>query len=145
MGQNNGQPNQNFGQIMIDWFIQFNGSPFVRCISLDRIEKVIQSSFLLYYEEIVKKTLYIMTFLLAISSYRVTKELLKPDSPIAPHGATRSRHNGALTLSGAPFQGTWAQSTVEDTSPHYNSVEMAKEVGGRRQLGNCMHQGTLVL
>ena len=71
-----------------------------------------------------------MTFLLAISSYRVTKELLKPDSPIAPNGATK--HDGALTLSGAPFQGTWAQSTVEDTSPHYNSVKVAKEVGGRR-------------
>ena len=30
----------------------------------------------------------------------------QPDSPTAPRGATGSGHNGALTLSGAPFQGT---------------------------------------
>ncbi|KAK7326827.1 hypothetical protein VNO80_32376 [Phaseolus coccineus] len=29
----------------------------------------------------------------------------QPDSPTAPRGATGSGHNGALTLSGAPFQG----------------------------------------
>uniref|UniRef100_A0A2N9EUH1 Senescence-associated protein n=1 Tax=Fagus sylvatica TaxID=28930 RepID=A0A2N9EUH1_FAGSY len=34
----------------------------------------------------------------------------QPDSPTAPRGATGSGHNGALTLSGAPFQGTWARS-----------------------------------
>ncbi|KAI3475763.1 hypothetical protein L1887_62792 [Cichorium endivia] len=28
---------------------------------------------------------------------------------------------GALTLSGAPFQGTWARSAAEDASPDYNS------------------------
>ncbi|CAG7876028.1 unnamed protein product, partial [Brassica rapa] len=27
----------------------------------------------------------------------------------------------ALTLSGAPFQGTWARSIAEDASPDYNS------------------------
>ncbi|XP_019414680.1 PREDICTED: uncharacterized protein LOC109326447 [Lupinus angustifolius] len=32
----------------------------------------------------------------------------QPDSPTAPRGATGSGHDGALTLSGAPFQGTWA-------------------------------------
>ncbi|XLT43619.1 hypothetical protein HN873_036223 [Arachis hypogaea] len=32
-----------------------------------------------------------------------------------------SGHNGALTLSGAPFQGTWARSATEDASPDYNS------------------------
>ncbi|KAK8586392.1 hypothetical protein V6N13_009985 [Hibiscus sabdariffa] len=32
-----------------------------------------------------------------------------------------SRHDGALTLSGAPFQRTWARSTAEDASPDYNS------------------------
>ncbi|KAK2450864.1 hypothetical protein QL285_009960 [Trifolium repens] len=32
----------------------------------------------------------------------------QPDSPTAPRGATGSEHNAALTLSGAPFQGTWA-------------------------------------
>uniref|UniRef100_A0A6N2KEE6 Uncharacterized protein n=1 Tax=Salix viminalis TaxID=40686 RepID=A0A6N2KEE6_SALVM len=32
-----------------------------------------------------------------------------------------SSHDGALTLSGAPFQGTWAWSAAEDASPDYNS------------------------
>ena len=45
----------------------------------------------------------------------------QPDSPIAPRGATGSGHDGALTLSGAPFQGTWARSAAEDASPDYNS------------------------
>ncbi|WZZ15624.1 hypothetical protein YC2023_108713 [Brassica napus] len=35
--------------------------------------------------------------------------------------ACRSGLDGALTLSGAPFKGTWAQSVAEDASPHYNS------------------------
>ncbi|WZY99994.1 hypothetical protein YC2023_072323 [Brassica napus] len=35
--------------------------------------------------------------------------------------ARRSGHDGALTLSGAPFQGTWARSVAEDASPDYNS------------------------
>ncbi|RAL48030.1 hypothetical protein DM860_017807 [Cuscuta australis] len=34
---------------------------------------------------------------------------------------TWSRPNGALTLSGAPFQETWAQSAAKDASPDYNS------------------------
>ncbi|CAN7092776.1 unnamed protein product, partial [Brassica rapa subsp. narinosa] len=38
-----------------------------------------------------------------------------------PRGATGSGHNRALTLSGAPFQGTWARSVAEDASPDYNS------------------------
>ncbi|KAK7233611.1 hypothetical protein RIF29_47231 [Crotalaria pallida] len=45
----------------------------------------------------------------------------QPDSPTAPLGATGSGHDGALTLSGAPFQGTWARSATEDASPDYNS------------------------
>ncbi|KAK7370503.1 hypothetical protein VNO78_37148 [Psophocarpus tetragonolobus] len=45
----------------------------------------------------------------------------QPDSPTAPRGATGSGHNGALTLSGAPFQGTWARSATEDASLDYNS------------------------
>ena len=45
----------------------------------------------------------------------------QPDSPTAPRGATGSGHDGALTLSGAPFQGTWARSAAEDASPDYNS------------------------
>ena len=45
----------------------------------------------------------------------------QPNSSTAPRGATGSGHDGALTLSGAPFQGTWARSTTEDASPNYNS------------------------
>ncbi|KAK7288668.1 hypothetical protein RIF29_02137 [Crotalaria pallida] len=45
----------------------------------------------------------------------------QPDSPTAPRGATGSGHDGALTLSGVPFQGTWARSAIEDASPDYNS------------------------
>ncbi|CAN7077084.1 unnamed protein product [Brassica oleracea var. botrytis] len=41
--------------------------------------------------------------------------------PTAPRGATGSGHDGALTLSIAPFQGTWARSVAEDASPDYNS------------------------
>ncbi|CAN7022787.1 unnamed protein product [Brassica rapa subsp. trilocularis] len=33
-----------------------------------------------------------------------------------PRGATGSGHDGALTLSGAPFQGTWSRSVAEDAS-----------------------------
>ena len=51
----------------------------------------------------------------------------QPDSPTAPRGATGSGHDGALTLSGAPFQGTWARSAAEDASPDYNS-----DAGGAR-------------
>ncbi|KAK8660408.1 hypothetical protein V6N13_051334 [Hibiscus sabdariffa] len=39
----------------------------------------------------------------------------------APRGATGSGNDGALTLSGAPFQGTWARSAAEDASLDYNS------------------------
>lgn len=46
----------------------------------------------------------------------------QPDSPTVPRGAAGSWHNGALTLYGAPFQGTCARSAAEDTSPDYNSV-----------------------
>ncbi|KAL2319148.1 hypothetical protein Fmac_033024 [Flemingia macrophylla] len=45
----------------------------------------------------------------------------QPDSPTAPRGATAFAHDGALTLSGAPFQGPWARSATEDASPDYNS------------------------
>uniref|UniRef100_A0A6N2KK79 Senescence-associated protein n=1 Tax=Salix viminalis TaxID=40686 RepID=A0A6N2KK79_SALVM len=45
----------------------------------------------------------------------------QPDSQTAPRGAAGSSHDGALTLSGAPFQGTWAWSAAEDASPDYNS------------------------
>ena len=45
----------------------------------------------------------------------------QPDSPTAPHGATGSGHDGALTLYGAPFQETWARSAAEDASSDYNS------------------------
>lgn len=45
----------------------------------------------------------------------------QPDSQTAPRGATGSGRDGALTLSGAPFLGTWARSAAEDASPDYNS------------------------
>jgi hypothetical protein len=45
----------------------------------------------------------------------------QPDSPTAPRGAAGSGHDGAVTLSGAPFQGTWARSVAEDASTDYNS------------------------
>ncbi|KAL2319151.1 hypothetical protein Fmac_033027 [Flemingia macrophylla] len=45
----------------------------------------------------------------------------QPDSPTAPRGETGSGHDGAFTLSGAPFQETWARSATEDASPDYNS------------------------
>ena len=45
----------------------------------------------------------------------------QPDSPTVPRGATGSEHDGALTLFGAPFQGTWARSAAKDASPDYNS------------------------
>ncbi|CAN7105489.1 unnamed protein product [Brassica rapa subsp. narinosa] len=41
--------------------------------------------------------------------------------PTVPRGTIGSGHNAALTLSGAPFQGTWARSVAEDASPDYNS------------------------
>ena len=49
----------------------------------------------------------------------------QPDSQTAPRGATGSGHDGALTLSGTPFQGTWAWSVAEDASPDYNSDSIA--------------------
>lgn len=45
----------------------------------------------------------------------------QPDSATAPRDETGSEHDGALTLSGAPFQGTWARSASEDASTDYNS------------------------
>ena len=45
----------------------------------------------------------------------------QPDSLTAPRDATGSGPDGALTLPGAPFQGTWARSVAEDASPDYNS------------------------
>jgi hypothetical protein len=45
----------------------------------------------------------------------------QPDSLTAPHGETGSGPDGALTLPGIPFQGTWARSVSEDASPDYNS------------------------
>ena len=52
----------------------------------------------------------------------------QPDSPTAPRGATGSGHDGALTLSGAPFQGTWARSVAEDASTDYNSDDGSRPI-----------------
>ncbi|KAG9444634.1 hypothetical protein H6P81_015974 [Aristolochia fimbriata] len=45
----------------------------------------------------------------------------QPDSPTTPRSATGSGHNGAVTLSGAPFHGTCARSVAKDASADYNS------------------------
>ncbi len=39
----------------------------------------------------------------------------------ASRGGPRRAGDGALTLSDAPFQGTWARPTPEASSPDYNS------------------------
>jgi hypothetical protein len=54
--------------------------------------------------------------------------LKQPDSLTAPRGATGSERNGALTLSGAPFQGTCARSAAEDASPDYNSERRRRPI-----------------
>jgi len=52
----------------------------------------------------------------------------QPDSPTAPRGAAGSGPDGALTLPGAPFQGTWARSVAEVASPDYNSGGVAAAI-----------------
>src|SRR5262249_54683477 len=52
----------------------------------------------------------------------------QPDSPTAPRGAAGSGHDGAVTLSGAPFQGTWARSVAEDASTDYNSERRSRPI-----------------
>lgn len=52
----------------------------------------------------------------------------QPDSPTAPRGAAGSGPDGALTLPGAPFQGTWARSVAEVASPDYNSDGIAAAI-----------------
>ena len=47
-----------------------------------------------------------------------------PNSPTRRfqlRGATRSGLDGVVTLSDAPFQGTWVRCVAEDASPDYNS------------------------
>ena len=48
----------------------------------------------------------------------------QPDSLMAPRAETGSRPDGALTLPGVPFQGTWVRSVSEDASPDYNSSRL---------------------
>lgn len=38
-----------------------------------------------------------------------------------PHGVIRFERDKALTLFDTLFEGTWAQSAIEDISPYYNS------------------------
>uniref|UniRef100_A0ACD5YZU7 Uncharacterized protein n=1 Tax=Avena sativa TaxID=4498 RepID=A0ACD5YZU7_AVESA len=47
---------------------------------------------------------------------------------MTPRDATGSGPDGALTLPGAPFQGTWARSVTEDASPDYNSDCRAAQI-----------------
>nr|GEU51361.1 hypothetical protein [Tanacetum cinerariifolium] len=65
----------------------------------------------------------IVHYLLKEFTFLLGRHALDNEIPrmTAPRGATGSGHDGALTLSGAPFQGTWARSVAEDASPDYNS------------------------
>ena len=45
----------------------------------------------------------------------------QPDSAKAPRGVTEAEADGVLTLSDAPFQGTWAGPATENASVDYNS------------------------
>ena len=49
----------------------------------------------------------------------------QPDSAKAPRGAAKRRADGVLTLSDAPFQGTWAPAAAEVASIDYNSPAKA--------------------
>jgi hypothetical protein len=51
----------------------------------------------------------------------------QPDSAKASRGATGAGPDGVLTLSDAPFQGTWDRTVTENASLDYNSP-----TGGRR-------------
>ncbi|KAL0294078.1 UNVERIFIED_CONTAM: protein TAR1 [Sesamum calycinum] len=61
--------------------------------------------------------------------YLALDGIYRPIGAAFPNNPTRrqrlvvagSGHDGALTSSGAPFQGTWARSAAEDASPDYNS------------------------
>ncbi|KAI3752337.1 hypothetical protein L2E82_24277 [Cichorium intybus] len=69
----------------------------------------------------------------------------QPDSQTVPRGATGFGHDGALTLSGAPFQGTWARSAAEDASPDYNSDSEATRFSSWADLGSlAVTKGILV-
>ncbi|KAI3494214.1 hypothetical protein L1887_41432 [Cichorium endivia] len=70
------------------------------------------------------------TCLLSVSRrYLALDGIYRPIGAAFPNNPTRRQrlvvrqgpHDGALTLSGAPFQGTWARSAAEDASPDYNS------------------------
>ncbi|KAE8723918.1 hypothetical protein F3Y22_tig00011277pilonHSYRG00009 [Hibiscus syriacus] len=67
------------------------------------------------------------------TTIRIVSRLEPMDGPAVviqhPNG-TGSGHDRALTLYGAPFQGTWARSVAEDASPDYNS-----NAKGRRAIG----------
>ncbi|KAG6466668.1 hypothetical protein ZIOFF_075524 [Zingiber officinale] len=52
----------------------------------------------------------------------------QPDSTTVPRHAAWSGPDGALTLPGTPFQGTWARSVAEDTSPDYNSDGFNRQI-----------------
>jgi hypothetical protein len=66
-------------------------------------------------------------------------------SPTTPRGAAGSRPNGVVTLSGAPFQGTWARSVAKDTSIDYNSGDAATRFSCWALLGSlAVTRGILV-
>ncbi|KAG6484320.1 hypothetical protein ZIOFF_061122 [Zingiber officinale] len=53
---------------------------------------------------------------------------LPPNWGCVPRHAAWSGPDGALTLPGTPFQGTWARSVAEDTSPDYNSDGFNRQI-----------------
>ncbi|KAH0976256.1 hypothetical protein GBA52_025975 [Prunus armeniaca] len=59
---------------------------------------------------------------------RASDRIYRPiGAEFTTRGVTGSGHNGALTLSGATFQWTWARSTAEDASPDYNLNTMGTQ------------------
>ncbi|KAI9070846.1 hypothetical protein K1719_047191 [Acacia pycnantha] len=74
-------------------------------------------------------------FAIGLSPHLALDGIYRPIGAAFPNNPTRRRaswcgHDGALTLSGAPFQGTWARSAAEDASPDYNSDAGATDSHG---------------
>ncbi|CAL9083181.1 unnamed protein product [Musa acuminata var. zebrina] len=63
----------------------------------------------------------------------------QPDSSTTPRDAIGSEPNGALTLPGTPFQGTWARSVAEDASPGFNSDDTAAQFSSWADPGSLPH------
>ncbi|XP_039127792.1 uncharacterized protein LOC120263885 [Dioscorea cayenensis subsp. rotundata] len=62
----------------------------------------------------------------------------QPDSPTSPRCAAGSGQDRALTLSGNPFQGTWARFVAEDASVYYNSGGVTSRFSSWALLGSLV-------